>query len=299
MAPNFKRKMKNLALDGARISTSMGGSAVTRRVLRRIGIGYEASPSGLLYPGGAKAAACISVDFDVTQPDRYGPNRSGTEKLLELSEKYGIPLTWAICGKTAVEDRENYHRILDSQVKQEIAIHTYSHMDALECKPKEFEVDIRKCLDVVDMKSAPKTFIFPYNRENHFEVIRRLGFKTYRGKTRVVGPPARNNGLWNDRPVYYVDQKSYGAQSLMVKYADLCASSSALFHLWTHPWSIVIEGDANRMFRTLDPVFAHLDKMKRQGDMALCTMGELADHFGSAAEAEAAVVPETGEKASS
>ena len=69
----------------------------------------------------------------------------------------------------------------------------------------------------------PRTFIFPWNRENHFEVLRRMGFKTYRGKERVIGPPDHSMGLWNERPVFYVDQKSYGAESLMMKYADLCA----------------------------------------------------------------------------
>src|ERR1700730_5607930 len=101
MKLNLKRKMKNVALDGARISASVGAGFVTRSVLREIKIAYDPSPSGVSYPGNAKAAACISVDFDVTESERFGPNRAGTEKLLELSERYEIPLTWAICGKTA------------------------------------------------------------------------------------------------------------------------------------------------------------------------------------------------------
>jgi hypothetical protein len=36
------------------------------------------------------------------------------------------------------------------------------------------------------------------------------------------------------------------------------------------------------MFRTLDPVFSHLREMKRRGDLAVCTMGDLADHFDAA-----------------
>ena len=282
MGLNLKRTMKNVAVDGARLSASMGAGFVTRGVLKEIQIDYDASPAGIRYPGNAKAATCISVDFDVTEPERYGPNGAGTEKLLELSEKYEIPLTWAICGKTAEEDQKSYQRILDSPVKQEIGIHTYSHMDALKVGPAEYEEDIRRCLDAMGLKSAPRTFIFPWNRENHFEVIRRMGFRTYRGKKRVVGPPDRSNGLWNERPVYYVDQKSYGAESLMMKYADLCAQTSAVFHLWTHPWSLVMAGDPNPTFKTLDPVFNHLHEMRRRGDLAVCTMGDLADYFDAA-----------------
>ena len=285
--------MKNVALDGARLSASMGAGFVTRGMLREIKIAYDAPPPGTSYPGGAKAAACISVDFDVTQGDRYGPNRAGTEKLLELSERYQVPLTWAICGKTAVEEAESYHRILDSPVRQEIGIHTYSHLDALKCGPTEFEEDITKCLDALDMRSAPRTFVFPWNRENHFEVLRKLGFKTYRGKERVIGPPDRSNGLWNERPVYYVDQKSYGAESLIMKYADLCSQTSAVFHLWTHPWSIVMGGDPNPMVKTLNPVFSHLREMNRRGILALCTMGEIADHFDSTAASTKMLRPES------
>ena len=285
--------MKNVALDGARLSASVGAGFVTRRMLREIRIAYDASPRGTRYPGGAKAAACISVDFDVTESHRYGPNRAGTEKLLELSQRYEVPLTWAICGKTAVEDMDSYHRILDSPVSQEIGIHTYSHMDALKSGPTEFEEDITKCLDALDMRSAPRTFVFPWNRENHFEVLRKLGFKTYRGKERVIGPPDHSNGLWNERPVYYVDQKSFGAESLIMKYVDLCSRTSAVFHLWTHPWSIVMEGDPNPMLKTLDPVFSHLREMNRRGVLALCTMGEIADHFDSTLASRSMVRPES------
>ena len=79
-----------------------------------------------------------------------------------------------------------------------------------------------------------------------------------------------------------MDQKSFGAQSLMNKYADLCASASSVFHLWTHPWSIVMRDGNGPMMDTLKPVFSHLQKMSDAGEIALCTMGELAEHFQSA-----------------
>jgi hypothetical protein len=182
---------------------------------------------------------------------------------------------------TAAADGEAYRRILSSPVKQEIAIHTYSHIDALRSSAEEFEADITKCVESLSLPQYPRTFVFPWNRENHFEVLRRLGFRAYRGKERAVGPPARSNGMWNMRPVYYVDQKSLGAGSLMIKYADLCVKTSSVFHLWTHPWGVVIDGDAGPMADTLDSVFRHLRDLNRKDELALCTMGELADHFES------------------
>jgi peptidoglycan/xylan/chitin deacetylase (PgdA/CDA1 family) len=253
-------------------------------VLSPIRIAYDAPPSsgGRLYPGGRKAAACISIDFDVTVADRLQANRAGTRALVELSEHYGVPLTWAICGMTTEDDGESYERILRSPMKKELGIHTYSHIDAQKADAKTFEDDIRKCLDVAGLRPHPATFIFPWNRENHFGVLRDLGFKTYRGKMRAIGAPRQNEGLYNIRPVYYVDQKSQGAESLMNHYADLCVATSSVFHLWTHPWSITIaNGQPAPMLSTLRPVFAHLQELNEKGDIALCTMGELAEHFAS------------------
>ena len=183
---------------------------------------------------------------------------------------------------TADDDGEAYRRILDSPVHQEIGIHTYSHIDALKCEAAEFEEDIRHCLASLGLDAVPRTFVFPWNRENHFAVLRRLGFKAYRGKARAIGAPSPKEGLYNVRPVYYVDQKSQGAASLINSFADLCASASSVFHLWTHPWSIVMRDGTGPMLDTLDPVFAHLRRLSDAGDLALCTMGELAEHFSSA-----------------
>jgi hypothetical protein len=276
-----KRRVKGAALETARISASLGAGFVSRQLLLPIKIGYDPPSAGTLYPGNRRAAACISIDFDVTVEDRFQANREGTRALLELSEKYKVPMTWAICGMTAVADRESYDLILNSSVKQEVGVHTYSHIDAQKCSSEEFEADVRRCVDILALDEFPSTFIFPWNRVNHFPVLQKMGFKAFRGKARVVGAPALSQGLYNIRPVYYVDQKSFGAQSLMKKYADLCAGSSSVFHLWTHPWSIVKRDGGGPMMETLEPVFEHLREMADKGVLALSTMGELAEHFRS------------------
>jgi hypothetical protein len=168
-------------------------------------------------------------------------------------------------------------------------VHTYSHVDALKTDAEQFEKDVQRCVDLLHLDSFPSTFIFPWNRENHFPVLKRMGFKAYRGKERAVGAPTLHEGLYNIRPVYYVDQKSLDAQSLINKYADLCASASSVFHLWTHPWSIVMRDRGGPMVQTLDPVFGHMREMSDRGALALCTMGELAEHFrANGAEAKKA-----------
>ena len=243
--------------------------------LRMMKIGFDPGLSSG-YEGGAKGACCISVDFDVTSQERYPWNRAGTEALLGLSEKHGIPLTWAVCGRTAEEDRQAYGSILKSSVKQEIGVHTYSHIYANQCSESEYEEDIKRCISVLGLASPPTTFVFPKNREGHFGLLKRMGFTSYRGARRAVGRPMYNEGIWNIRPVYYVDQKSLHASALIRKFIDACIARSAVFHLWTHPWSLAIDGDTSAMAEeTLEPVFEHLEQRAKEGSLSLTTMGRL------------------------
>lgn len=228
------------------------------------------------YEGGARAAACVSVDFDVTSEERYPWNHTGTAALLRLSGAHGIPLTWAICGKTAEEDREAYESILVSPVKHEIGVHTYSHIYADITTEEEYERDIEKCIRVLGISSPPITFVFPKNREGHFGLLKRLGFKSYRGANRVIGAPVENGGLWNIRPVYYIDPKSLRAAGLIKRFIDGCIARSAVFHLWTHPWNLSIDGKVDKMAsEVIEPVFEYMEEKCKSGLLSLTTMGSL------------------------
>ena len=234
------------------------------------------------YEDGARAASCISVDFDVTSPERHPWNRAGTGSLLGLSEKHGIPLTWAICGRTAEEDQQAYDSILESSVKQEIGVHTYSHIYADERTESEYEEDIRRCVSILGLSSPPTSFVFPKNREGHFDLLRRMGFTGYRGALRAIGAPVENHGLWNIRPVYYVDQKSLGAAPLIRRFIDACIARSGVFHLWTHPWSLAIDGKPDAMVsETMEPVFAYMEEKEKAGLLSFSTMGSLSSFAAS------------------
>jgi peptidoglycan/xylan/chitin deacetylase (PgdA/CDA1 family) len=283
-------------IDAAKAPLLSSSGSLTRAMLQRLKIGFQPPARGQKYPWGERAAACVSIDFDVTRPGREGPNRTGTFALVELSEKYGIPLTWAICGRTAEEDRKSYDRLLDSPTEHEIGIHTYSHIDASRSSADELEAEIGMCIAALGLRSAPRTFVFPWNREAHFDVLERMGFIAYRCRDRVVGGPSRANGLWNFPPVVYVDQKSVGAAPLIQRYLDLCVKHRATFHLWTHPWSIVEEnGSAERLVKTaLEPVFASMAQKRDEGLLHNGTMGGMAAALaleGRAAPTVPAVFP--------
>ena len=280
MSLRVKRGAKAAVLSIAAMSGSVRPDPVGSAALRMMKVGLDPGlESG--YMGGAKSAACVSVDFDVTKPERFPWNRDGTKSLLDLSEKHGVPLTWAICGKTAVEDPEAYHAILDSSVKQEIGVHTYSHIYADETTEADYEADIEKCIDVLGVPSRPTSFVFPKNRVGHFAMLKRLGFTSYRGAFRAIGAPMANEGLWNIKPVYYVDGKSLHATSLILRFIDACIARSGVFHLWTHPWSLAIDGKVEPMSAgVMEPVFSYMEEKSRTGLLSLSTMGGISSFLG-------------------
>ncbi|MEM3802852.1 MAG: polysaccharide deacetylase family protein [Conexivisphaerales archaeon] len=225
---------------------------------------------------GSKATFCISIDFDVTRPHRRFANKQGTLLALKLFEKYKIKATWAICGKTAEEDPESYDRIIGSSIAHEIAIHTYSHLDVSTATELELERDIEKCIEVLHVDNQPVTFIFPWNRVAHLDVLQRMGFKTFRGKERQIGLPYMENGLWNIPPVHYLGSKAYGTQNYIKKLIDLCISARCNFHLWFHPWDLVKPNPLDFSRETFEPVLKYLAEKRDKGVLANLTMMELA-----------------------
>jgi len=271
---NPKRGAKKLA-----VGTAIFNARLAPTALKLLKMGYGPLPEG---PGG-KSTACVSVDFDVTQPSRFDDNRKGTLALCELAARYGVPITWAVCGKSAEEDMRSYSAIAEAAGGSEIGVHTYSHLDATVAGKDEFRSDIERCIQVLGLAS-PRTFVFPWNREAHFDVLQSMGFRVYRGKDRAVGAPIVNQGLWNVRPVYYVDQKSRGAESLIKRYVDLCIHYSTPFHLWTHPWAMVVGGGTSEMLRTLESLFAYIVEMRAGKSMETSTLGAIAATLATPAE---------------
>jgi len=197
-----------------------------------------------------------------------------------LARRYRIPITWAICGKSAEADMNSYSAIADSSRQDEVGVHTYSHIDATRASTEEFRSDIERCIKVLELES-PQTFVFPWNRVGHFDVLKQLGFKVFRGKERAIGVPIRTAGLWNVRPVYYVDRKSRGAETLIKKYVDICVALSAPLHIWTHPWCLASAGKPDPVMDTLESVFRYVAEKREGGELRTMTLGELATSLDS------------------
>jgi peptidoglycan/xylan/chitin deacetylase (PgdA/CDA1 family) len=270
---NLRRDAKILAL--RTISSAPGSNPVMAApILKLIRQGYGPISHPTEREAALLASACVSVDFDVTVPSRFDDNRRGTSSLIELARRYEIPITWAVCGNSAEKDMKSYLAIADSAGHDEIGVHTYSHLDATRASEEEFRADVQRCVRVLGLDS-PRTFVFPWNREAHFRVLDQLGFRVFRGKARAIGNPILTQGIWNVRPVYYLDRKSLGAESLIKKYVDVCVALSTPFHLWTHPWAVA-SGHGESPLKPLESVFAHIAEKRDDGEIRTATLGEMA-----------------------
>jgi peptidoglycan/xylan/chitin deacetylase (PgdA/CDA1 family) len=237
------------------------------------------------YKGGADAACCISVDFDSTPddsiPEKPLLNHEGTLALLELADRYEIPITWAICGGTALRDQIAFNQILHSQVHHEIGLHTFNHRDLADpsCSDEEAEFEIRKCIDTLNLTRKPTTFVFPWNREAKYHILKNQGITAYRSKNRLICYPRKEHGLWNIPPVCYLDWNTFGRIDLIERFIDLCISYNSVFHMWTHPWSLSVNGNVRKYFNEmLEPVFRYIAEMRDNGRLWVCTLGQLADY---------------------
>ncbi|HEV2227067.1 MAG TPA: hypothetical protein VGR56_09735, partial [Nitrososphaerales archaeon] len=80
------------------------------------------------------------------------------------------------------------------------------------------------------------------------------------------------------------DPKSLHAAGLVKKFVDACVARSAVFHLWTHPWSLSIDGRVDRMAsEVMEPVFSYLEEKSNAGLLSLMTMGRLSNLMGATA----------------
>jgi peptidoglycan/xylan/chitin deacetylase (PgdA/CDA1 family) len=144
--------------------------------------------------------------------------RGAIETLLQLFEKYNISATWALVGhlffnsneaKEIVHPRmpefkegwlewDSYNsiynmplyyggdiveKILASSVRHEIGLHSFSHIPFSQCSREVGVAELE-----LGMKAAkrfgitPKSFVFPGDYIGHLDVLKRQGFKIYRGK---------------------------------------------------------------------------------------------------------------------
>lgn len=174
--------------------------------------------------------------------------------------------------------------ILAAQPRQEIACHTFSHVDFSSdvCPPNVADSELSECCRVAHQVGVElRSMVFPGNLPGNLDSLKRYGFTCYRVDTgyELDYPASDEHGLWRI-PMSACIQKPSDAwgDSLWIntlkRYVDVAIETGALCHFWLHPCT-----EANNVARILPAVLEHVDS--RRDEVRVTTMKALAAGLSS------------------
>jgi len=240
---------------------------------------------------GARSSFCISMDFEIPihgKLERAPISQQAISELLKIADLNDIPVTWAVVGKivesAAPTYRESFEQIVASKGKYELASHTFNHVDFSSCSQEVAEQEILASKKSLGRFMRPTSFVFPFEREAHHNVLAGHQFTAYRGATESLGYPKKTHGMWNVSPTYFFSNRAFSLTALtlrivLLRLVDLAIRYGCVLHIWGHPWAMDIQKDAIRYNRkVLLPLFNYIAKKRAKGLIWTCTMRELANY---------------------
>ena len=274
--------------------------------------------------------------LDLLQKDpRQG--RTAIDLLADVLGKYNIPATWAIVGGLLLDStnsKEIIHRdmpqfnegwldwdvyisncdsplycgidiigkILDSPVKHEIGLHSLFHMPFHRCSHQVAEAEVE-----VGIKAAqrfginPKSFVFPYDKIGHVDVLAEHGFQIYRAQTyphwddnqklwvnlfhdaigRLSAHPALplyKDGIWQiPGSVFFCDEPLPFTLPYRAKRGlSRTIREGKVFHVWLHDRDLLAY---SRLSEDLDKFLRLVSRKRDEGKLEVMTMGKLAAYL--------------------
>lgn len=271
-----------------------------------------------------KGVFCISIDTELLWGRKYQPQafthdaqkvRSVVKKLLRLFKKYEIPVTWAIVAELFTPGSSLWHapamiKAIQKSKNQEIACHSFSHLifDEKKCPAWIAEKEIQDCLKIAkEQKIKFKSFVFPFNRPGYLKILKKHGFRFFRGPEKVwfnqlgrgeklgqiidfllllnppVSPPIKDrSGLINiPNSMYFISAR--GLRKLIPprfrllkakKGLNTAVKKKAVFHLWFH--AIDLTKKTKEIFWELEEVLKYAVKLRKEGKLAIKSMAQTA-----------------------
>ena len=267
--------------------------------------------------------------------------REAIDILLGIFERCNIPATWAIVGHLFLDHcekdngiphkdmpryKDNWYsrdpctnickdplyygkdiveKIVSSLIEHEIGYHSFSHIDFSKCRREVAEAEIRTGVRLANKLGIKfKSFVFPYNKVGHVDVLKENRFEIYRGRNlerwdidqgsavrRINGiidkmtPPSTTwprsiAGIWgvpSSMGFFVSDPVFTWLLTLRGKMGILRAIHlKKIFHIFLHPWNIV-ENPA--LEEELERFLVFASGKRQRGKLCIITMGELASRL--------------------
>lgn len=254
--------------------------------------------------------------------------------LLRLLEKYDIPATWAVVGHLFLDHCEKgdgiphehmprfeedwyssdpctdiqeaplwygkdiVEKILSNRIEHEIGYHSFSHVVFSECSREVAEAEVKEGIKLAKKFGITlKSFVFPKNKIGHIDILKKYGFKIYRGENlgrydlsenilirkfnggidKIIAPPAHPkwmNGIWEiPSSMFFCDAQIKSSLLLRAKVGLYRAiRSKKVFHIFLHPHNLLMYSSLKD---DLDRFLEIAARKRDEGNLQVMTMGEL------------------------
>jgi peptidoglycan/xylan/chitin deacetylase (PgdA/CDA1 family) len=269
-------------------------------------------------------------------------SRGNIDLLLSLFEKHNIPATWALVGHLFLDrcqkengiphpemprfkdgwysvdpcsdieqdplyyGRDIIEKVMASPVGHEIGYHSFSHVPFSECSREVAEAEVEAGLRVAgELGIALESFVFPYNKIGHVDVLKEKGFKIYRGQdlgtvmgqihpmgmvaraiNKIVPPavePKWMGGIWEIPSSMPCVERAFHLPLLPRARMGIHRAIrwNKVFHIWLHPHDLL---SYPPVARELDRLLAFVSEKRDEGKLTVATMGKLASYLNSKLE---------------
>jgi peptidoglycan/xylan/chitin deacetylase (PgdA/CDA1 family) len=183
-------------------------------------------------------------------------------------------------------------QILESGIEQEIACHSFSHVDFSKCSKEVALVEVRKCKEVMkDFDIEPKSFIFPKNKIGHLDVLEQEGFRAFRFKPKhrlkyplrklsspvveTLFPIMTNPFIFKNLvgiPSSLLFQSSNKYDTLRLELAakrgiSLSIKNKKIFHITMHDYL-----ETDNLLQSLSKILAYVKRLREQESINVMTM---------------------------
>ncbi|QQG47060.1 MAG: polysaccharide deacetylase family protein [Candidatus Woesebacteria bacterium] len=254
---------------------------------------------------------CISIDTELLWGrkdldyskfiERTKKERDIIKKLLSLFSKYNINTTWAIVGKLYEKGDEfwcgkDIVEMIKKKRIHELASHSYSHEDFTKISRKKAKQEFKK--------PRAFSFIFPRNHIAYLDLLKKSGFKAYRGPDETnttkhiiqlinlllnipprTSNPIKDKGLINiPGSMYFVSARGvrkyipYGLRLRRAKSGiDKAISKGQIFHLWFHP--VDFADNEKSLFREFENILKYAKSKRDKNLLEIKTMSQIARGF--------------------
>jgi len=196
--------------------------------------------------------------------------------LLELSDKYRVPVTFAIVGQIGVDKvngKDLIEAIKNTIAHHEIASHSFSHVDfSDEETTKEIaEYEITQSAKFLrQYDSQLRTFIFPNNHPAYLDLIKDAGFNAYRVRENQE-VKKDTYGLYQFPLGIWLSPQAFVPKDL-IKLINTGISRKQIVNFWCH----LFEFDSASQFKSFfESIFAHIESCQKTGKIETLTVRDI------------------------